>query len=626
MPYPNFLPIGIHADVNNTPNSTIGWLNATQFLGALNDNLFKFFVIFSLVDRLGEAHTKTITGIAGVVFVVPFLLFSQAAGRLADYRSKQRIIVATKLLEVIVMAAGLLALRSGAPAFLYGILFWMAAQSAIFSPSKYGIIPELVKPDEITRANGLLSTYTFLAIIAGTALAPTVTKLSENDYTTAGLLCLAIAGAGFATSFRIRKTAAQNPLHGDTPRVDHGGWRTLAAILRDRYLRFAVLGNAYFWGLGAYVQLNIIPYGIEAVGLSKEDSAYLFLLVAFGIAVGSFLAGKLSVAVVELGLAPVGAAGMGVLCIALDVLADGSILRSPTAVLYAAQSAAFLLGLCGGLFVIPLIAFVQYRTPSAHRGATIAVTNWTSFTAILGASLLIIGFSHGFGLSAREGFLLVGVTTLILSLLSLVLLPHLAVRLVSLVLSQPNYRIAVVGAENIPIAGPALLVSNHASWADPVVVARACTRPIRFMMFRSYYQVPWLYPVCRMAGAIPIGFNDPPKQLIRSLRQARQALDDGDVVCIFAEGRMTRTGAIDEFMRGLERIVKGTNHPMIPVYIDGTWGSVCSWCYGEPLSRFPALARRRVTIVFGTALPANTSLAVIREKVIALSTARRSRN
>ena len=587
----------------NKQPSTFRWLNATQFFGALNDNMFKFLIIFFLIGIQGAEQAKTIQGIAGIIFVVPFLLFSHAAGVLADRYSKRTIIVGTKVFEIGVMCLGALSFYLGLPLALYGVLFLMAVQSAFFGPSKYGIIPELVSPERISKANSYLVSFTFLAIIIGTSSAPLITHFISGRFEIAAVLCAAFALVGTGCSLLITETPAKKSNQEFTLLFLRDIRNTIFDVYKDKYLFGAILGGSYFWLLGAYVQLNIIPYGIEVLGLSAENSTYLFLVTAVGIAIGSSLAGKLSGRNIEFGIVPLGACGMAITCIALNFISEKGFILTGLIIV--------LMGISAGLFIVPLSSFIQYRSPENRRGEILATANFINFIGILFAAALILAFTHFLSLSAAQGFLALGLATFVLMVASLIVLPDFLLRFIALAVMKIFYRLRICGIENIPLEGGALLVSNHISWVDALLLTATNQRRIRFLMERKYYSIKWLNPLMRLLKVIPISVTDSPKTVLRSLRQARSALDDGYLVCIFAEGQISRTGNMGEFRKGFERITKGSNHPIIPVYIGGAWGSIFSYYSGQILSRFPAVIPYPVTVIFGTSMsPTSTALDV----------------
>jgi len=590
--------------------SSFGWLNVTQFLGALNDNIFKLFLIYFLIVTHGKQEAGTAVATGHTVFVIPFLLFSALAGVMADRVSKRNVIVWTKIAEVAVMTLAVISFMLNAELGLYAALFLMSTQSAFFGPSKYGIMPELVEREELSRSNALLQAFTFLAVILGTVLAPFLSRATGENYTVATLVCLAIAIVGTLTSMRIERTPAVGSNQKASLFFVRDIWRTLWSIRKDRYLLLAVIASAYFLLIGAFFQLNMIPYAIEELGLSKETGSYLFLFAAIGIGLGSLLAGRWSGRNVELGVVPIGALGLTISAVALGF-------HKPHTAYVA--GALFLVGVSSGLFIVPINAWIQFRCPREKLGEVLGASGWLSWVGALLAAGMVYLFSKLLGLSARTGFLICGVMTLILTIITLKILPDFLVRFLSVLVARIVYRLRIIGAENIPIEGPALLVCNHVSWMDAILLSATQQRRIRFLALRQIYEKPALHWLMKLMGVIPISPTDRPKQLIAAFRAARTAMDEGYLVCIFGEGAITRTGNLLAFRSGFERIVKDTTYPIIPVYLGGAWGSIFSYYNGKPLSHLPLSFPYPVTILFGKPMPANSHAGDIRQAVMELS-------
>ncbi len=584
------------------------WLNVAQFLGALNDNIFKLFAMFFIIALRGPADAARIMGIGGIAFVLPFLLFSAGAGVLADRHSKRTIIVIAKAMEILVMVAGVFAFVSRNDWALYAVIFLMSTQSALFGPSKYSIVPELVSRDQLSRANSLLVMFTYLAIIAGSVAAPFLAQILNRNYVLAQWSCVAIAAVGFWAALRIHPTPAMGTTRALTVRFVSDIWRTLKSIRPDGYLFLAVLASAYFTALGAFMQLNIIPYGMHHLGLTQENSSYLFFLAAVGIACGALAAGRMSGRNIELGIVPLGA-----IILTAAVLA----LRGMTR-LTGVLPAVFFAGLGAGMFIVPLDAFIQFRAPADRRGEVLAASAFLSWVGVLVASGLVY-LMGVLKMDAATGFLVLGLLTLVLTIAALKVLPDFLVRFIGVVVTRMLYRVRVLCAENVPIEGGALLVCNHVSWVDALLLLATQQRRIRFLMERSIYETPVLRPLFRLLGLIPISMSDSPKRVLASLKTARAALDEGFLVCIFAEGAITRSGMMHGFRAGFEHIVKDSAHPIIPVYIGGAWGSIFSFYYGRPLSHWPTMLRYPVAILFGQPLPASATAAEVRENVMELS-------
>jgi acyl-[acyl-carrier-protein]-phospholipid O-acyltransferase / long-chain-fatty-acid--[acyl-carrier-protein] ligase len=592
-----------------TTRSPLAWLNATQFLGALNDNILKLLIIFFLIGSQGREQAGAITAAVGAAFVLPFLLFSAPAGSLADRLAKSRLIVAAKVVEVAVTLLALAAFALHLEKGLYLVVFLMASHSAFFAPAKYGVIPELVPKEGLSRANGLIESFTFLAIIVGTAAASLLTELAGGRFWLAACLCCLVALAGLASAWRMGPSApgAANRAVAVLPT---GILRTLNGIRRDRQLTLAVLGLAWFMAIGAFAQLNLIGYGMERLGLNEAQSGYLFLAAALGIGLGSLLAAKLSGRDVEFGIVPLGAAGLTVAPLLLHAAPNS---------LGTCLVIIVCFGLSAGVFSLPLQTFIQLRADASQRGEVLAASSFLNWVGVLLASALTWLFSGPLGLSSAQGFSLMGGLTLLLTAVSFWVLPDFLLRFIALVTMRTFYRIRIQGGEHLPVEGAALLIPNHVTWVDALLLTATNQRRIRFVMERSIYNTPVLNLVFRLLGVIPVSSGDGRKDMVEFIKRARAALDDGYLVCIFAEGALTRNGMLQEFRGGFERIVKGSEHPIIPVYIGGAWGSILSYAHGRLLSRPPALSPYAVSILFGKPMTPGASAAEVRQQVAELS-------
>ncbi|MDD5459041.1 MAG: acyl-[ACP]--phospholipid O-acyltransferase [Phycisphaerae bacterium] len=597
-------------DSSDRLGASFGWLNITQFLGAFNDNVFKLLVIFFMIRLQGPDKASTITALAGAVFVMPFLLFSALAGKIADSTSKRDVIVAVKFAELILMILAVMAFAADSGFGVYLVLFLMAAQSAFFAPSKYGIIPELVKDTQLSRANGVIEAFVYLAIILGTAAGFVFSQMTGSNFVLMGGICVGVAFAGLMTSFFITHTASAGAPRDTSLVFVRDIWHTLWLIRRNRFLLLAVIASAYFLFIGALIYNNLIPYSIDQLGLEEKYSSLPFVVVAVGIGLGAFWAGKLSGRNVEFGVVPFGALGMTVFSIGLGFLGTKVV---------TACVLMFLVGLSGGLFIVPVYAFIQLRSPNKRRGQILAASGFLGWCGVLLASGLTYLFSGLLGMQPSHMFVVLGLLTLILSIAAMVLLPDFFVRFLIILLTKFCYRIRVVGGENIPAKGGVLIVSNHVSWADAALIGATQQRMVRFIMDKSFYNKKLLRPICKLMLAIPISSDDPPKQILRALKQARKMMDDGDIVCIFAEGAMTRNGMLRSFKSGFERIMKDSNYSVVPAYIGGAWGSIFSYYLGKPLSTFPGKLNYPISIHFGQPMQADSTALQIRQKVLELS-------
>jgi acyl-[acyl-carrier-protein]-phospholipid O-acyltransferase / long-chain-fatty-acid--[acyl-carrier-protein] ligase len=573
----------------------------TQFLGAFNDNLFKI-VVSMLAVRAATGSGSSELSLVGVVFILPFLLFSGYAGQVGDIYDKRSVLIVTKSLEIIATGLGLVAFLMGHLELTYVVLFLIALQATFFSPAKYGILPEILPDKELSRANGMLEMSTFVAIVAGTALGSLMFDVWHEHLWRIGVVVVGVAVAGTAASFGIPRAQAQAPER----RISWNPWSDIGAGLKrlrsDRILMQAVIGNSYFWFLGALLQLVMILFGTSVMGLSDRWVGILTTFAAVGIGLGSMAAGRLSGDKVEPGLAPIGAIGMGI----------GSLLlaRSGTSFALAAFNLA-LVGFFGGLFVVPLNALMQQRAGDQERGRVMAVNNFFNTVAIMLASGVLWLTSDVLKLSPDRVILLFGIFTLISSAYVLAMVPEFLIRFSLWLLTHTVYRIRIVGQEHVPHRGPALLVCNHVSLVDGFLVGSCVQRFVRFLVYKPYYEHPAFHWLLKTMKAIPIAAGSR-NDFVESLDRGREELRQGHVVCVFAEGSISRTGNLLPFKRGFERMVEGLDVPVIPVYLDRVWGSIFSFKGGRFIWKRPSRIPYPVTVAFGAPMPASTSSAEVR--------------
>ncbi|MEM8628889.1 MAG: MFS transporter [Chlamydiota bacterium] len=379
-------------------------LNATQFLGALNDNIFKLLIIYFLIHLKGPENTNTVISLAGSLFVIPFLLFSSAAGILADKVSKRRVIISTKIVEIVVMALGSFAMYCQSEFFCYTLLFLMGAQSTAFGPSKYSIIPEIVAPENLSKANGSITALTYIAMILGSVVSSLLMQATGDNFLLISFVCCAIAVLGTVTSFGIETTNRQTSNRKASPFFLVDIYKALSLSSKRSFLLPAILGSSFFLFIGGFVHLNVIPFAMESLQLSAVAGGYLFAATAIGIAIGARLAGKLSQERVELGLSCLAGFCIVLLFFLLTIFSQS---------LIAVVCLLTLLGIFGGLFVIPLESFIQASSPEKRRGQIIAANNFLSFGCVFLASSSIYLFNQRWGFSASGSFVLMGCLTLV---------------------------------------------------------------------------------------------------------------------------------------------------------------------------------------------------------------------
>jgi acyl-[acyl-carrier-protein]-phospholipid O-acyltransferase/long-chain-fatty-acid--[acyl-carrier-protein] ligase len=385
----------------------------------------------------------------------------------------------------------------------------------------------------------------------------------------------------------------------------------------NRVLGYTLLGIAYFGFLGSLF-LTVIPvYGKNVLGLAEEGAGLLLAVLSIGIGAGSVIAGRLSRGHVEIGLVPLGSLGIS-LC-AFDLgLAGGGSWRLPLGLPARTALDLVLLGLASGFFIVPLNSLLQSRSPEGMKGRLIAFSNVLTFAAVLCAAGVPWLLSSVAGFTTAQVILSTALLTVGGSLYVMNLLPDFLVRLVLWLLTNTIYRVRAVGAENLPREG-ALFVANHTSWVDFLLIGAACDRMIRFLMFRKYYEWPALNWFFRRMGVIPVAAGDPPHKTEESLAIARRQIAEGHAVCIFAEGSITRTGNLLKFKRGFERIAANANCPIVPIYVDGIWGSIFSYEGGRFFFKWPKGVRRPITVVFGEPMPPTAKAHEVRQRIQELS-------
>ena len=578
----------------------------TQFLGAFNDNVFKIVVILLAATTPGRDATRDVA-LAGAMFIAPFLLFSGYAGDLADRYSKRRVLVAMKVFEIAAMALAIPALAARRFDLQMGVLFLMGAQATFFSPAKYGIVPEIVADEDLSRANGLLEMSTFLAIVIGTAIGGPLLVVWRDTpaWIGAGLTIVALLGSVMALGIPHVQPArpggriAINPF-GET-------WRAVARLWPDRTLWITIVGISYFWFLGALLQMALALFGTQALHVADAEVSWLMTALALGIGAGSLAAGRLSGDKVELGLVPLGAIGMGVFSL---WLAESGTLAS-------AAAALALVGVSGGFFVVPLNALLQQRPSADEKGRVLAANNVINTIGIVLASAALTLLGDTLGLSIRTIILVAGVFTLVSSVYILAKLPDFFVRFVLWLATHTIYRITILGRPNIPQRGPALIIANHVSMVDGVLVGACIQRFVRFLVYGPYFRTPIVHGVMRRLHAIPVTAGNR-REVVEAVEQARQALIDGHVVCIFAEGAVSRTGNLLPFKSGFEHIVKGLDVPIVPVYLDRVWGSIFSFKREKFFWKLPEQLPYPVTVAFGDPMPSSAGANEVRQAIMEL--------
>jgi len=582
-------------------------LLATQFLGAFNDNAFKLVISFIAIDKfIHQGNSGLFLSLSGAVFILPFLMFSTYAGFLADRFSKQKIIVGAKIAELIVMILGLGALMQGNIWPILFVLFFMGMQSAFFGPSKYGILPEILKENELSQGNGLMQMWTYAAIILGQAAGGYFVHMTSPHLYQTAFVFIGISAIGIITSLFVEKVKPSGSERPCQMNFIKEIFCNIQSIRKNQAIFLSVIGLMYFGFLSGLFQLNILLYARQTMGLNHLLASSLLAILALGIGGGSVLAGRCSDQKIELGIVPLGAMGLSIFTILLGFVYESYALVA---------ICLFILGMSSGFYIIPLHALIQKESPKERRGQFLATSNFLTFSGIFLGFLSLYVFKDFFRLTPNHIFVFVGVLTIFSTGYICKLLPYSFARFIVWVLTHTIYKVKVINKDLVPEHGGGLIVSNHVSYVDALVLIVSMQRPVRFMVHREIYHLKILNPILRLAKAIPIAGGDKPKEMLESLENASQALKNGDLVCIFPEGHLTRTGNIHRFNKGLERIMKGVDVPIIPVYLDRLWGSIFSYDRGKYFYKIPKMIPYPVTISFGEAMPCNATAFAVRERV-----------
>lgn len=602
----------------------------TQALGAFNDNVFKnaliILIAFQGATLAGLASTELTIAAAGI-FILPFFLFSATFGQFADRYDKSRLIRAAKLMEIGVMTLAALGFAIGSIELLLGVLFLMGTQSTLFGPAKYGILPQHLAPEELVGGNGLIESATFLTILLGTMTGGILIAMQPSGPVIVSVTVIFIAALGYLASRSIPPAPPSAPDLRINWNPLSETWRNLRFLSGNRTVFLSVLGISWFWFFGATV-LQVLPgYTKDVLGGSEQVATLILVLFSLGIGIGSLLCEKLSHRTVEIGLVPLGAFGMTVFGVdlylahpqaagALDLGARAFIERAGS---WRVMLDLVLIGLFGGFFIVPLYALVQQRSDPAHISRVIAGNNILNAAFMVASALLSILLLKW--LTIPELLLATALLNAVVAIYIFSLVPEFAMRFVAWGMVNLLYRVRVEGVErHVPDEGPALLVCNHVSYVDALVLGGSIPRPVRFVMYYKIHRLPLLGWLFRTARTIPIaGAKEDPALMHKAFDEVREALRNGEVVGIFPEGGLTRDGDIASFRSGVERILADTPVKVVPMAITGLWESM--WSRRDSRlrrMRLPRRLRAHIGVVAGAPMPPSSTAAELESAVRAL--------
>ncbi len=567
----------------------------TQFLGAGNDNLLKFaftILVTFHATKFGGGDPTTAAFLIGAVFIAPFVLFSATSGQLADKLEKSFLIRMVKNLEIAIMAIAAAGFVMHWVSLLYVATFLMGLHSTIFGPVKYAYLPQHLKEHELVGGNGLVEMGTFVSILIGTMVGGVLAALESGpQYVAAGCVCVAVAGR--VVSGLVPDSPASEPGLKVNWNPFSETWANLKLAKSNRTVFLSMMGISWLWYFGATFLTSFSPFAKEV--LSGDENVVTLLLAVFsvGIGAGSLLCEKMSGHKVEVGLVPFGSIGMSVFAVDLyfathamhpaSLIGVGVFLSHGSS--WRVLADLFLLAMFGGLYSVPLYALIQTRCEPAVRARVIAANNILNAFFMIASSLIAGAVLH-FGASIPELFLLTALLNAVVAVYIYTLVPEFLMRFICWLLVNSVYRMNKVGIENIPDSGAAVITCNHVSFVDALVVMAASPRPIRFVMDHNIFKIPVLSFVFRTGRAIPIApAKENPALLEKAYDDVAQALKDGDLVGIFPEGRITDNGELYPFKGGIRRIIERTPVPVVPMALQGLWGSFFSRKDGPAMSK-----------------------------------------
>ena len=587
-----------------------------QFLGALNDNVFKQALVILLAyqtARFTTMSSDTLQNLAQALFILPFLLFSATAGQIADKYEKSTLITLTVAIELAVMALGAVGLFMRNLSLLLAALFLGGVQSALFGPVKYAILPQHLNETEIVGGNGMVEMGTSIAVLLGMVYGGWM--ITQPDWGVAGvaLSAMAISAAGIVISRFIPRSPAPAPGLRINWNPATETWRNLRFSAQNRTDWNAILGISWFWFYGAMLITQFPNLSKNVLGAGEHVVTLLLIVFSVGIGVGSLACERLSGRKVEIGLVPFGSIGLTLFGIDLWLAAEMHAPHGAQTLAEFARDPAhwrmladlLLIGIFGGFYIVPLYALIQTRSDPAHRSRIIAGNNILNAAFIVAAAAVAIGLFAA-GLSIPQLILVTALLNAAVAVYIYLLVPEFLMRFLVWMLVHSVYRVQKSGLEHVPDEGPALIVANHVSFVDALVIAAAVRRPVRFVMDHRIFGIPVLNFVFRTGKAIAIASAKEDAQMMeRAFAEVARALRAGELVCIFPEGRITDTGEMYPFRPGLKRILEETPVPVVPVALRGLWGSFFSRQGGAAMTR-PWRSRpfRKIGLVAGKAVAA----------------------
>ncbi|SDG96154.1 1-acyl-sn-glycerol-3-phosphate acyltransferases [Paraburkholderia steynii] len=609
----------------------------TQFLGAMNDNVFKIgftSLVTYQAARFSGVNADTAAFLISAIFILPFVLFSATSGQIADKYDKAMLTRFVKTFEIGVMLVGGAGFWLHNAVLLYLCTFLMGVHSTVFGPVKYAYLPQHLDRSELVGGNGMVEMGTFVAILFGTILGGAAAGSDAHGAAILAFGCVAIALIGrVASGFVPPSMPSQPDLRINWNPISET-WRNLKLARQNRTVFLSLLGISWLWFVGATFLSSFFRFAKDVLSANPDVVTVLLATFSIGIGTGSLLCERLSKKRIEIGLVPLGSIGISVFAIDLffashalpgvsHLLTVGEFMALPAH--WRVLADLFLLAMFGGFYSVPLYALIQSRSQPSHRARIIAANNiLNSLFMIVSALMAVALTSAGVGIPGL--FLVTALLNVVVAIYIYSLVPEFLLRFVAWLLVHTFYRMRLVHAERIPEEGAAVLVCNHVSYVDAIVIMAESPRPIRFVMDHRIFRTPLVGWLFRHAKAIPIApAHENPEMLKRAYEACAKALDDGDLVCIFPEGKLTRTGDMNPFRHGVVEILRRKAVPVVPMALRGLWGSF--WSRSTD-ARFPRPLQKgvmsRLTLAVGEPLePADATPERLQQVVTELRGARK---
>ncbi len=593
---------------------------ATQFLGALNDNILRngmvILITFQGVLVAGLDHTE-LANVAAGLFILPYFLFSASAGQIADKYEKSMLMRRIKIVEILLMMLAAYSLVAENYELILLVLFLMGCQSTLFGPVKYAYLPQQLEDSELIGGNALVESGTYIAIILGLIVGGIAVTgdieaaLGISKQVLLGGTLVVFAVVGYLASRRIPTTSAVDPGLTFNWNAWQETWRIVSYAREERSVFLSILGISWFWFFGSAMTIQIPAYTLEILNGNETITTTLLAAFAVGVGVGALLCERLSGHRIELGLVPFGSIGLTVFAVDLYFAQPTSHSLAVSSIgEFLARDGSWrvlldlaLLGAFGGFYSVPLYALIQKRSERRHLSRIIAANNIINSILMVGAAVLSIVVLNA-GYSIPQLFLIIAILNAVVAIYIYSLLPEFLMRFLAWLVITVVYRIRPQGLENIPSSGPAVVVCNHVSYMDPIILGGSVRRPMRFVMWYRIFEMPFLKFLFKNAKAIPIASAREDETVMREAFELVDAeLEAGNVVCIFPEGGITRDGEVQRFRPGIEKVIQRRPVPVVPAALGRLWGSWFSRQRGGGIRKIPGRLFARVPVTFGKPVP-----------------------